>query len=50
MFHFLQRITNDAPGAPGLEEALKVAEVLAAMTGAWESGNWQEVQRIPVAL
>ena len=50
MFHFLQRITNNAPGAPGLEEALKVAEVLAAMAGSWESGNWQEVQPIPVDL
>ena len=50
MFHFLQRITNDAADSPGLEEALKVAEVLAAMAGSWESGNWQEVQPIPVDL
>ena len=49
MYHFLQQITANTPGAPGLEEALKVAEVLAAMQQSWKSGNWQEVQPIPVA-
>ena len=49
MYHFLRRVTENAAGAPGLEDALAVAEVLAAMQQSWESGNWQGVQPLPVS-
>ncbi len=42
-YEFLQSIANDTPHAPGLEAALAVANVNAAMTRSWESGQWEDV-------
>jgi predicted dehydrogenase len=41
---FLQAVADGRQGAPGLKEALAVAEVHAAMIGSWESGAWEDVK------
>lgn len=45
-YQFLKSIAERRQGEPGLTEALRVAEVLAAIERTWESGNWQDVTRI----
>jgi predicted dehydrogenase len=40
---FLESIARQQQGQPGLEEALAVARVLAAMERSWESRSWEEV-------
>lgn len=42
-FNFLQSVAEGEQRAPGLSEALAVAEVHAAMTRSWESGAWEDV-------
>lgn len=42
-FNFLQSVAEGTQRAPGLSEALAVAEVHAAMTRSWESGAWEDV-------
>ncbi|MCY3979272.1 MAG: Gfo/Idh/MocA family oxidoreductase [Chloroflexi bacterium] len=42
-FNFLQSVAEGEQRAPGLREALAVAEVHAAMTRSWESGAWEDV-------
>lgn len=47
-FNFLQSVADREQRAPGLSEALAVAEVHAAMTRSWESGAWEDVTRLRV--
>ncbi len=47
-FNFLQSVAEGQQRAPGLGEALAVAEVHAAMTRSWESGAWEDVTRLRV--
>lgn len=42
-YNFLQSVGEGAQRAPGLAEALAVAEVHAAMIRSWESGAWEAV-------
>ena len=42
-FNFLQSVAEGKQRAPGLTEALAVAEVHAAMIRSWESGAWEDV-------
>ena len=42
-FNFLQSVAEGEQRAPGLSEALAVAEAHAAMTRSWESGAWEDV-------
>ena len=42
-FNLLQSVAEGEQRAPGLREALAVAEVHAAMTRSWESGAWEDV-------
>jgi predicted dehydrogenase len=44
--HFLKSVAENRQAAPGFTEALRVAEVLAAIDRTWETGSWQEVTRI----
>jgi predicted dehydrogenase len=44
--HFLKSIAERRQGDPGFTEALRVAEVLAAIERTWETKSWQEVARI----
>ena len=43
---FLKSIADGRQGAPGFTEALRVAEVSAAIARSWEAGSWQEVTGI----
>ncbi len=43
VYEFLQSIINDRQHTPSLEDALRVAEVNAAMVRSWRSGKWEEV-------
>jgi predicted dehydrogenase len=45
-YQFLKSVGEQRQGEPGLTEALRVAEVLAAMKRTWETGSWQEVTSI----
>ncbi len=45
-YQFLKSIAEQRQGEPGLTEALRVAEVLAAIERTWETGSWQEVTSI----
>jgi predicted dehydrogenase len=45
-YQFLKSITEQRQAEPGLTEALRVAEVLAAIERTWETGSWQEVTSI----
>ncbi len=47
-YNFLQAVAAGVQRAPGLPEALAVAEVHAAMIRSWASGAWETVQRLPV--
>ena len=47
-FNFLQSVAEGEQRAPGLSEALAVAETHAAMTRSWESGAWEDVSRLRV--
>jgi predicted dehydrogenase len=42
-FQFMKSIVEQRQGEPGLAEALRVAEVLAAIESTWKTGSWQEV-------
>ena len=42
-YNFLQSVAYGVQRAPGLAEALAVAEVHAAMIRSWESGAWEDV-------
>ncbi len=41
--HFIEAIALDKPFAPGVREALKVAEVTDAIFRSWESEKWEKV-------
>ncbi len=43
-FQFLQSVAEGEQRAPGLAEALAVAEVHAAMIRSWQSGAWENVR------
>ena len=43
-FNFLQSVADGVQRAPGLAEALAVAEAHAAMIRSWESGAWEDVK------
>ena len=43
-FHFLQSIAEGRQGEPGFNEALAVAEVLAAVERSWASDRWERVR------
>lgn len=43
---FLEAVAEGRPSEPGLPEALRVAEVAAAMQRSWESGSWEKVTPI----
>lgn len=43
---FLESINRNQQGQPGLEEALGVARVLAAMERSWETRSWEEVREL----
>jgi predicted dehydrogenase len=45
-YQFLKSVAARRQGEPGLTEALRVAEVLAAIERTWETGSWQEVTGI----
>ncbi len=45
-FEFLRTVASGTQGAPGLAEALAVADVQAAMMRSWESGAWEDVQTL----
>jgi predicted dehydrogenase len=47
--HFLKSIAEKRQGQPGMTEALRVAEVLAAIESSRESDGWQEVVAIGVS-
>jgi len=47
-YQFLKSVAERRQGVPGFTEALRVAEVLAAMERSWEAGNWQEISSISV--
>ena len=47
-FNFLQSVAEGEQRAPGLSEALAVAEVHAAMIRSWESGAWEDVTSLRV--
>ena len=42
-YNFLQSVAEGVQRAPGLAEALAVAEAHAAMIRSWESGAWEDV-------
>ncbi len=44
--HFLKSVAEQRQAQPGFTEALRVAEVLAAIERTWETGSWQEVASI----
>jgi len=44
--HFLQSIGNKRQGEPGFAEALRVAEVMAAIERTWQSESWQKVESL----
>jgi predicted dehydrogenase len=44
--HFLKSIAERRQGEPGFAEALRVAEVLAAIERSCQTGGWQDVTRI----
>ena len=46
---FLKSVAEGQQRAPGLAEALAVAEVHAAMLRSWESGTWEDVTSIRLA-
>ena len=43
---FLESIAARRQGEPGFADALRVAEVLAAIERSWDTGSWQEVRGI----
>jgi predicted dehydrogenase len=45
-YQFLKSVAEQRQGEPGLTEALRVAEVLAAIERSWDSQSWQEVTSI----
>ena len=45
-YQFLKSVAEQRQGEPGLREAVRVAEVLAAIERSWQSGCWQEVTSI----
>ncbi len=47
-FQFLQSVAEGKQRAPGLSEALAVAEVHAAMIRSWESGAWEDVTSLRI--
>ncbi len=47
-YQFLKSVAERRQGVPGFVEALRVAEVLAAMGRSWDAGNWQEISSISV--
>lgn len=44
--HFLKSIAEGRQGEPGFAEALRVAEVLAAIERTWKTASWQEVTSV----
>jgi predicted dehydrogenase len=46
-YQFLKSVAEQHQGEPGVAEALRVAEVLAAIERTWETESWQEVRTIP---
>lgn len=48
-FRFLESIDANRPHAPGLEEALRVAEVQDAIVRSWETGQWASVAPLTAA-
>ncbi|HMK22858.1 MAG TPA: Gfo/Idh/MocA family oxidoreductase [Terriglobales bacterium] len=44
--HFLQSILANKQGEPGLQEALRVAEVMAAIERTWTSNQWEEIAHV----
>ena len=44
--NFLQSVVSETQGEPGFGEALRVAEVLAAVMRSWESERWERVGRL----
>jgi predicted dehydrogenase len=45
-YQFLRSVAEHRQGEPGFTEALRVAEVLAAIERSWETENWQEIASI----
>ena len=45
-YQFLKSVAEHRQGEPGFTEALRVAEVLAAIKRTWETENWQDVAGI----
>lgn len=43
---FLESLARKQQGQPGLDEALAVARVLAAMERSWETRSWEEVREV----
>jgi predicted dehydrogenase len=46
-YQFLKSVAEQHQAEPGVTEALRVAEVLAAIERTWETESWQEVRSIP---
>jgi predicted dehydrogenase len=44
--HFLQSVLANKQGEPGLREALRVAEVMAAIERTWTTNRWEEIARV----
>jgi predicted dehydrogenase len=44
--HFLRSVAEKRQGQPGFQEALRVAEVMAAIERSWQTGSWAEVTRL----
>ena len=47
-YNFLQSVAEARQRAPGLAEALAVAEVHAAMIRSWDSGAWEDVAHLRI--
>ena len=45
-FEFLESVGRDEKHEPGFEEALAAVEVQAALIRSWDSGRWEDVDRV----
>ena len=47
-YQFLKAVASGRQAAPGLADALAVADVHTAMIRSWESGNWEDVSSLRI--
>ncbi len=47
-YQFLKAVASGQQAAPGLADALAVADVHTAMIRSWESGNWEDVSSLRI--